>query len=149
MSWAYTTFAKYQIASTWVGGHSWGAGYAAGGFGGAGYVCNEMFADKFKGVIGMSRLSTPSCAERISMIGTRGETEGIALLDQDDVAMQHGCDLPMSGPEMVGNNERFYYEGCDAGFVHEDYNMLGKGHIDAMDAEVVLKIVEAIKSTEL
>jgi pimeloyl-ACP methyl ester carboxylesterase len=149
MNWVYTSFAKYQIRSTWVGGHSWGAGYAAGGFGGAGFVCNEMFADKFKGVIGMSRLSTPSCSERVAMIATRGAEENIPLLDQDNVAMQHGCDLPMKGPEMVGNNERFYFEGCDPGFVHEDYNMLGKGHIDSMDAEVVLKIVEAIKSTEM
>jgi hypothetical protein len=97
----------------------------------------------------MSRLAVPPCAERVAMIGTRGSEEDIALLDQDAVAMQHGCDLPMKGPEMIGNNEYFFYDGCDPGFVHEDYNMLGKGHIDSMDAEVVLKIVESIKSTEL
>jgi hypothetical protein len=45
----------------------------------------------------------------------------------------------------MGNNERFNVEGCDPGSVHEDYSMLGKGHIDSMDPEVVLKIVEAIE----
>jgi hypothetical protein len=108
-----------------------------------------MFADRFKGVIGMSRLGTPTCSSRVSMIATRGEMENIALLNQDAVATSHGCELPMKGPEMLGNNERFHFEGCDPGWVHEDYNMLGKGHIDSIDNEVVLKIVEQVKSTEL
>lgn len=149
MNWVYTSFEKFQIRSTWVAGHSWGAAYVSSGFTGGAFVCNEMFADKFKGVIGMSRLGTPACSDRISMIGTRGEEENIPLLDQDSVAMQHGCDLPMAGPEKVGNNDHWHYDGCDPGFVHEDYNMLGKGHTDSIDAEVVLKIVESIKSTEL
>ena len=148
MTWVYEKFEKFNIRSTWVGGHSWGAFFAAGGFSMPGYVCNEMFQDKFKGVIGMSRLSTPTCADRIAMIATRGEEEGISLLDQSQVAAAHGCQGEMKGPEMLGNNERYYYEGCNPGFVHEDYNMLGKGHIDSMDQEVVLKIVEQIKSTE-
>lgn len=149
MNWVYKSFEKFQIRSTWIGGHSWGAYYAEGGGTMPGFVCNEMFKDRFKGVIGMSRLAVPPCADRVSMIGTRGSEENIALLDQNGVATAHGCDSPIKGPEMLGNNERFYFEGCDPGWVHEDYNMLGKGHIDSMDAEVVRKIVEQIKSTEL
>jgi hypothetical protein len=107
-----------------------------------------MLEDKVKGAIGMSRLGMPSCASRLSLIATRGETENIALLDQSDVATSHGCMTPMQGPEPVGNNEYRHFAGCSPGWIHEDYHMLGKGHIDNMDAEVVEKIVDAIKSTE-
>jgi hypothetical protein len=149
LEWAYTTFAKFQIRGLWVGGHSWGAGFTAATLGGGPFACHPMLADKVKGAIGMSRLAMPSCASRLSLIATRGETENIALLDQTSVAMGHGCTTPMAGPEAVGNNEYRHFADCDPGFVHEDYHMLGKGHIDSMDPEVVEKIVDAIKSTEL
>jgi hypothetical protein len=148
IDWAYTAFAKFQIRGLWVGGHSWGAGFAASTLGGGPFACHPMLEDKVKGAIGMSRLGMPSCASRLSLIATRGETENIALLDQSDVAMGHGCMTPMQGPEAVGNNEYRHFAGCSPGWVHEDYHMLGKGHIDSMDAEVVEKIVDAIKSTE-
>jgi hypothetical protein len=96
----------------------------------------------------MSRLAMPPCASRLSLIATRGEEENIALLDQSSVAMEHGCMTPMQGPEALGNNEYRHFAGCAADWVHEDYQMLGKGHIDNMDPEVVENIVNAIKSTE-
>jgi hypothetical protein len=148
IDWAYTAFAKFQIRGLWVGGHSWGAAFATASLGGGPFACHPMLEDKVKGAIGMSRLSMPSCASRLSLIATRGETEDIALLDQSDVAMGHGCTTPMQGPDMVGNNEYRHFADCSPGFVHEDYMMIGKGHIDSMDAEVVEKIVDAIKSTE-
>jgi hypothetical protein len=149
LDWAYTAFAKFQIRGLWVGGHSWGAGFAAGSLGGGPFACHPMIEDKVKGAIGMSRLVVPTCASRLSLIATRGETENIALLDQTSVAMGHGCTTPMQGPDALGNNEYFHFADCDPGWVHEDYHMLDKGHIDSMDAEVVEKIVDAIKSTEL
>jgi hypothetical protein len=148
IDWAYTTFAKFQIRGLWVGGHSWGAAFVTASLGGGPFACHPMLEDKVKGAIGMSRLSMPSCASRLSLIATRGETEEIALLNQDSVAMGHGCMTPVQGPEAVGNNEYRHYAGCDPAFVHEDYMMTGKGHIDSMDMEVVQSIVEAIKSTE-
>ena len=148
IDWAYTTFSKFQIRGLWVGGHSWGAAFVTASLGGGPFACHPMLEDKVKGAIGMSRLGMPSCASRLSLIATRGETENIALLDQDSVATGHGCMSPMQGPEMVGNNEYRHFAGCSPGFVHEDYHMLGKGHIDSMDPEVVEKIVDAIKSTE-
>jgi hypothetical protein len=148
LDWAYTAFAKFQIRGLWVGGHSWGAGFAAGSLGGGPFACHPMLEDKVKGAIGMSRLVVPTCASRLSLIATRGETENIALLDQTSVAMGHGCATPMQGPDAVGNNEYFHFADCDPGWVHEDYHMLDKGHIDSMDPEVVEKIVDAIKSTE-
>jgi hypothetical protein len=148
IDWAYTTFAKFQIRGLWIGGHSWGAAFVTAALGGGPFACHPMLMDKVKGAIGMSRLSMPSCASRLSLIATRGETENIALLDQNSVAMGHGCMTPMQGPEALGNNEYRHYAGCSPGWVHEDYHMLGKGHIDNMDAAVVEKIVNAIKSTE-
>jgi hypothetical protein len=148
LTWAYTTFGKYQIRGLWVGGHSWGAAFVTASLGGGPFACNPMIADKVKGAIGMSRLSMPSCASRLSLIATRGEMENIALLDQSKVAMEHGCMTPMKGPEPVGNNEYRYFSGCKPGFAHEDYMMTGKGHTNSMDMEVVKKIVDAIKATE-
>ena len=148
IDWAYKTFSKFQIRGLWIGGHSWGAAFAVGRAGGGPLVCNAAIKDKVKGGIGMSRLSIPSCASSLSLIATRGETENIPFLEQSTVAMGHGCTVPVKGPVMLGNNERRYYEGCQPGFVHEDYNMLGKGHTDSMDQEVVKSIVDAIKSTE-
>jgi hypothetical protein len=148
IDWAYTAFAKFQIRGLWVGGHSWGAAFVTAALGGGPFACHPMLEDKVKGAIGMSRLSMPACASRLSLIATRGETEDIPLLDQDSVASGHGCTTPMAGPDPVGNNEYRHYEGCDPAFVHEDYMMTGKGHIDNMDPEVVESIVNAIKSTE-
>jgi hypothetical protein len=147
LDWVYKSFAKFQLRGLWIGGHSWGAGFATGRLGGGPLVCHPMLKDKVKGGIGMSRLSVPACASSISLIATRGQEENIPLVDQSRPAMEHGCMAPVKGPVMVGNNERFYFEGCK-GFVHEDYHMLGKGHIDNMDQEVVKSIVDAIKSTE-
>jgi hypothetical protein len=148
VDWAYTAFAKFQIRGLWVGGHSWGAAFVTAAAGGGPFACNPMLGDKVKGAIGMSRLSMPSCASRLSLIATRGEMENIALLDQNNVAMGHGCMTPMKGPEAVGNNEYRYFAACSPGWAHEDYMMTGKGHIDNMDQEVVKKIVDAIKATE-
>lgn len=150
IEWAYKTFSKFQIRGLWIGGHSWGAAFAVGRAGGGPLVCNPAIKDKVKGGIGMSRLSVPSCASSLSLIATRGELEMpvIPLIDQSRPAMEHGCMVPNKGPVMVGNNQRFFWEGCKPGWVHEDYNMLGKEHADSMDQEVVKSIVDAIKSTE-
>lgn len=107
-----------------------------------------MFKDKFKAVIGLSYIAEPSCAERVSMIGTQGEDEDFERLDQGKVAAAHGCDPEMKGPELIGNNERRYWDGCDRAWVHEDWHLLGKGHIDAIDDEVVLSIIESVKGTQ-
>jgi hypothetical protein len=148
IDWAYQAFAKFQIRGLWVGGHSWGAGFVASTYGGGPLACHPKLADKVKGAIGMSRLGIPSCANRLSLIGTRGEEENIALSNQMSVAVEHGCMVPMQGPEKIGNNDYYHFAGCKKGWVHEDYEMLGKGHIDNMDEVVVKKIVESIKSTE-
>jgi hypothetical protein len=151
VEWVYSTFSKFQLRGLWVGGHSWGAMYATGGrLGAGGFVCHSAFQDKAKGAIGMSGAGVPACASRVSLISTRGGLEtSIGLLDQSRAAMGHGCDAAMKGPELVGNNERRYFDGCDPGWVHDDYLMTGKGHTDFMDQEVVKKILDTIKATEI
>jgi hypothetical protein len=151
IEWAYSAFAKFQIRALWVGGHSWGARFISGTEHPVGepFACHPMLEHKMKGVIGMSHLRTPiACANRLSLISTRGQEEELALPDHTVVAMEHGCMTPMKGPEKIGNNDYRYFEGCDQGWVYEDYEMLGKGHTDNMDQEVVKKILDAIKSTE-
>ncbi|MDD9945770.1 MAG: hypothetical protein OXU20_32300 [Myxococcales bacterium] len=150
IDWAYTAFAKFQIRGLWIGGHSWGARFISGDqhpFG-MPFACHPMLEDKVKGVIAMSRLRMPDCADRLSLISTRGEDEEIPLLDQSAPAATHGCDLPMQGPQSIGDNEFRHFQGCDPGWLHDDYHMLEKGHIDAMDDELVLHMIERIKATE-
>jgi hypothetical protein len=148
IEWVYSMFSKFQLRGLWVAGHSWGAAYATGGRLGGGFVCHPALMDKAKGAIGMSGAGVPPCADRVSLISTRGAEEGIALLNQARAAMAHGCDGAMMGPEMIGNNEHRFFAGCDPAWVHDDYNMLGKGHTDFMDQEVVKKILDTIKATE-
>lgn len=149
IAWVYEKFAKANVRSMWVGGHSWGGMYSAGlGTFRKGFVCHDAITDKVKGVVAMSGGSLPVCAERVSLITTRGGNENIMLVDQSAAAMKHGCTLPLVGPEPVGNNQHRYFAGCTGGFAHEDYVMTGKGHTDAMDVEVVQKIVESIKAAE-
>lgn len=150
IDWAYTTFGKFQIEGLWLAGHSWGARFISSADHpvGEAFACNAMLAGKVKGVIGMSYLRMPSCASQLAMISTRGEMEDIPLLDQSAVAMEHGCMTPAQGPEMLGNNRYLHFLGCGPGWAHEDYEMLGKGHVDNMDAIVVKNIADTIKATE-
>jgi hypothetical protein len=145
IDWVYSSFSKFQITSLWVAGHSWGAFFAKR------FVCDEAIADKARGVIAQAGGgNNPMCIDRVSHIHTIGENDmGGVLPDQDSAATAHGCDTPIAGPDMVGNNRHRHYDGCDPGWVHSDYFMLGKGHTDAIDDEVVLSIVEEIKSTEV
>ena len=46
---------------------------------------------------------------------------------------------------MLGNTTETFWPNCDPGFVHANYLMLGKMHIDFMDKEVVSSIVDWIK----
>jgi len=150
IDWAYETFSKFQIRGLWLAGHSWGARFISSTEHPVGepFACTAKLEDKVKGVIGLSYLRMPTCASRLAMIATRGEDENITLLDQSDVAMAHGCMTPAKGPEMIGNNKYLYFSGCDNGWAHEDFEMLGKGHIDSMDPEVVEHIADTIKNTE-
>lgn len=52
--------------STSLAGQSWGAVYAAGAYDRPGFVCEEKFKDRFKGLIGLSYIAPPSCVERAS-----------------------------------------------------------------------------------
>ncbi|MDH5670656.1 MAG: hypothetical protein OEZ06_00810 [Myxococcales bacterium] len=144
VDWVYANFSDFQITSMWVAGHSWGAMYAKR------FVCNAAIADKVRGVVAQAGGgNNPACIDRISHIHTIGENDmGGVLPDQSAAAAAHGCDAVISGPEMVGNNRHRWHANCDPGWVHSDYLMLGKGHIDNIDAEVVQSIVEEIKSTE-
>jgi hypothetical protein len=145
IDWVYSSFSKLNITSLWIAGHSWGAFYAKT------FVCEDAIADKARGVVaqaGGGRL--PACIDRVSHIHTIGENDmGGVLPEQEDEAVAKGCDAPIAGPDMVGNNRHRYFANCDPGWVYSDYFMLGKGHTDAIDDEVVLSIVEEIKATEV
>jgi hypothetical protein len=122
----------------WVGGHSWGAFYTST------FVCKDYLKDKVKGAIIMSGSPTPpACSDRISVIDTNAEMDIGPPLNQGNWPMMHGCDAQMT--QMLGNNTETFWPNCDPGFVHANYLMLGKMHIDFMDKEVVQSVVDWIK----
>jgi hypothetical protein len=151
VNYVYTNFAKYNIKSMWVDGHSWGGIYAKQ------FVCDSMLQDKVKGVIDMSGgASAPKCADRISQIHTIGEMElmgkpdSTAFPNQSTAATGHHCDMALAGPEMIATNARYYHHpNCPATWVHSDYVNIGKAHADFIDAPVVLHILDWIKSTDM
>ena len=146
VKWVYDKFSKYQIASMWIGGHSWGSGFAKR------FVCDAMFKDKVRGVIGMSGGPTgvAGCASYVSQIHTVGDAEGGegGVPDQTRDAAAHGCDARLA-PKDIGNGQMLYdWPNCDRGWVHFNFVMGKHEHITAMDDNVVKYIVDAIKSTE-
>lgn len=137
IDWVYSTFADFDIRQMWVAGHSWGAMYSTT------FVCDPEIADKVRGAMLQSGSGmNPACADRISVISSAAEMDIGPVINQGGVPASHGC-----GPEqtnMVGNNVETYWPDCNPGFVHANYFMLGKGHIDYMDAEVVERIADLI-----
>ena len=106
----------------WVVGHSWGAMYTRT------FACKTEFQSKVKGVVLMSGgTGMPSCASRLAVLGTVGETDIVTgELTQAATAMGHGC-----GAQQVanlGNNRVTQWPNCMPGWVHKNYFMLGKGH---------------------
>lgn len=137
IDWVYGTFADFDIRAMWVGGHSYGAMYAAT------FGCKAELADKVKGVIVMSGLpSLPSCGARIAVIDTVAEDDIAGPMDQKDLPSEHGCSAPQT--LKLGDNEQTLWPDCQPGFVHSNYLMLGKGHADFMDPEVVKSIADLI-----
>jgi hypothetical protein len=138
IDWVYNTLGtKFEIRSMWVGGHSWGAFYTAQ------FGCRAELADKVRGLIIMSGSPTqPACASKMSVIDTNAEMDIAAPLEQGAIPMQHGCKQPMMN--MLGNNTQTLWPDCMPGFVHSNYLMLGKMHIDSMDDVVVKSIVDLI-----
>jgi hypothetical protein len=140
IDWVYKTLGtKFDIRSMWVGGHSWGAFYTAK------FGCRPELADKVRGLIIMSGSSSqPACAGKMSVIDTNAEMDIGPPLEQGMVPTQHGCKAPMMN--MLGNNTQTLWPDCMPGYVHSNYLMLGKMHIDSMDDVVVKSIVDLIKS---
>jgi hypothetical protein len=149
VDWVYEHFgSKFQITGMWLAGHSWGSMFAKR------FVCDPMFVEKARGVIGMSGgaiAPAGECAARISQIHTVGELEGgeSGVPDQTAAASAHGCDARLA-PMDIGNGQMLYdWPNCDPGWVHFNFVMGAHDHITAIDDPVVLHIVEAIKSTEM
>jgi hypothetical protein len=139
IDWVYKTLgSKFDIRSMWVGGHSWGAFYTAQ------FGCKPELADKVRGLIIMSGSpSLPACASKMSIIDTNAEMDIGPPLDQGMLPMQHGCKAAQMN--MLGNNTQTLWPDCTPKFVHSNYLMLGKMHIDFMDDVVVKSIVDLIK----
>jgi hypothetical protein len=109
------------------------------------YACSPELQDKVRGVILMSTFPMmPACASRISVINTNAENDIAGPLPQGSIPMQHGCGAEMKSK--LGNNDLTLWPNCMKGFVHANYNMLGKAHADYMDDVVVKHIVDLIKS---
>jgi pimeloyl-ACP methyl ester carboxylesterase len=150
IDWAYTNFAAFNIRGMWVGGHSWGSLYASR------FGCNDKIADKVKGIILMSGASRPACAARVAIINSAANLKPDpadssktivspeALLDQNAVAMMHGCDASQM-MAVDANNDETFWPNCDPGFAHANYLMKTKQHATFMDASVVKSIVDWIK----
>ncbi|MET0384363.1 MAG: alpha/beta hydrolase [Polyangiales bacterium] len=138
IDWVYTQLGtKFDIRSMWVGGHSWGAFYTST------FACKPELADKVKGIIIMSGSPRqPACAGVMSVINTNAEMDIGPPLDQGPIPMQHGCGA--AAMAMLGNNTQTLWPDCMPGFVHANYLMLGKGHIDSIDDVVVKDIVDLI-----
>lgn len=159
IDWVYSKFSDFKITGMWVAGHSWGSMYAKN------FVCDAMLADKVRGVIGQSGGPTLAgaglggalgggggggCAARISQIHTVGDAEGgeAGVPDQSSVATPHGC-AGRSMPRDIGDGQMLYeWPNCDPGWVHFNFVMGAHEHITAINDNVVLHILEAIKSTE-
>jgi hypothetical protein len=138
IDWVYTTFADFDIRGMWVSGHSWGAMYSTN------FACSAAIADKIKGAVLESGSGmAPACASQISVISSAAETDIGPVINQGGIPGGHGCGAPQTN--MVGNNVETLWSGCNPGFAHANYLMLGKGHSDYMDAEVVTKIGDLIK----
>jgi hypothetical protein len=142
VDWMYDTFKGFDIVNMWVAGHSWGSVYTLG------FVCKPELEDKVTGAVLMSGSSPiPACADRLALIGTVGETDIVpGELAQADVAAAHGC-----GPQRTTEITRDVlteWPDCSAGFVHQSYLMLGKGHgfdpIDWPDEDMRLSIADAM-----
>jgi len=140
VDYVYSTFAQFNIRAMWIGGHSWGSMYTRT------FVCDGHFADEVKGAILMSgNPGPPDCSDRLSLIGTLAQDDITPTnVEQAGVAAGHGCGAMQT--DMVGNNVHDVWPACNPGFVHANYLMLGKGHSDSMDAEVVLQIADEIRA---
>jgi hypothetical protein len=146
VKWVYDKFSKFQISGMWIAGHSWGSMFAKQ------FVCDAMFKDKVRGVIGMSGGPTgvAGCASYVSQIHTVGDKEGgeSGVPDQTIDATAHGCAARLP-PKDIGNGQMLYeWPNCNRGRVHFNFVMGNHEHITAIDDPVVLYIVNAIKSTE-
>jgi hypothetical protein len=143
INWVYATFhgeGKLDIRAMWVGGHSWGAMYSTT------FVCNADLADKIKGGVFMSGIGrAPACADKISGIMTVAENDISSMMNQGTAPTTHGCEASMES--MIGNNVETYWPGCNPGFAHANYFMLGKMHASAIDVDVVQRIADLIKAT--
>jgi hypothetical protein len=145
VDWMYQYFAGLDIDQMWVAGHSWGSAYTLN------YACNAALEGKIKGVLLMSGgAGVPACASRLSIIGTVGETDIVpGQPDQEATALAHGCDAKST--RSVGNNVVTEWANCDAGWVHRNYFMNGKGHgfspVDWPEKAMNDDIAEAVKST--
>jgi hypothetical protein len=145
IDWVYANLngaGKFNIKSMWVGGHSWGGGYTAR------FGCKPELADKVKGLIMMSGgsiggFSGAACSSKVAVIMTTAEGDGSMPADQTMLATTHGCDAGQS--QMILNNVHSFWAGCDPGFVHANYYMIGKEHATSMDKAVVESIVNWIK----
>ncbi len=139
IDWVYSTFADFDIRGMWVSGHSWGAMYSTN------FACSAAVEDKVVGAMLESGSGmAPACASRISVISSAAETDIGPVINQGGTPASHGCGAELAS--MVGNNNETYWPNCDLGFTHANYLMLGKGHSDYMDAEVVTRIGDLIKA---
>ena len=161
IDYVYTSFAKFNLNSTWVAGHSWGAMYAKQ------FVCDTTVQDKVRGVIGMSGgttspggpsyggggssnlTPTKNCADYISQIHTVGDQDMVAgLPDQTKAATAHGCDAKSPAMDLGDNQMVEAWPNCDPGWVHEGITMGAHMHTTSINPPVVLHIIEQVKATE-
>jgi hypothetical protein len=139
IEWVYTTFADFDIRGMWVSGHSWGAMYSTN------FVCSPEYADKIVGAVLESGSGMPpACTDRISVISSAAENDIGPVIDLTAIGAAHGCGAAQSAK--VGNNNELFWPDCNPGFTFASYLMLGKGHADYMDAEVVKRIADLMKA---
>ncbi|MBN1654718.1 MAG: hypothetical protein JXA30_13185 [Deltaproteobacteria bacterium] len=141
IDWVYSTFTGFNTRSMWVGGHFWDFFYTAS------FAFKPAIADKVKGAIVMSGgRAYRACAANISVIATAAKNDIGPLPDPGSIPTSHRCDAQQQ--ETLGNNTHMFWPNCSPDFVHANHLMLGKGHIDYMDAELVESIVDWIKIAE-
>jgi hypothetical protein len=137
VDWVYSTFSDFDIRAMWIGGHSWGAMYTTT------FVCDARFAGKVKGTVLMSGFGeAPACSAGLSIISSAAEVDIGPVVNQGLFPTTHGCGAAVTN--MVGNNIETHWPNCSPGFVHANYLMLGKGHADYIDPEVVTRIGDLI-----
>lgn len=140
-----------QLEKMWLIGHSWGGYYIKTGDPGnnAGFACDPGLAEyDVQGVIALAGGPTPPSCD-ISHLHVTGSADpaGTPIPDLTPEASTHGCSARSRIDDIVDGSSICVvheYPDCADGFIFGDYEREGKGHLEAIEPNVMLSILDEI-----